>query len=80
MFLNIPLKEKKKKTRSLILGCSWVSGRYEGVLSACPSVQEHREKGFSPESLVPILPEVKGRGGGSQDHGCILRNSDYFFA
>lgn len=48
MFSNIPLKEKN--IGSLILGRSWVSGRYDDVLSACPSVQEHREKGFSPES------------------------------
>lgn len=46
MLLNVVLKEKK--TWSLILGCSWVSGRYEDVLSACPSVEEYRGKGCNP--------------------------------
>lgn len=29
---------------------------------------------------VPILPEVEGQGGGSQEHGCIPSESYCFFA
>lgn len=51
---------------------SWlqvVSSRYEDVLSACPSVQEHKEGAGMQNSSAHILPKGVGESGAL---GCLL--------